>query len=234
MFLTYASLEAARSSGLRYSRSISGWSRWVSLLLPGPLAVPVQRLPAGFADTQAGQDRTVGGPPGRTCPPIGGMAVVSVPGDRWSEQVAIRARSESGPACVARAWAGPGLPGRWFGRVAGGAGERGLGRGRLRCRAGFQLQVRDDRFHPAGASTRRTSSCKVEHDPHASQDHQLTMRRPAAGPAALRQPGDLMSVEVVGVDLGQQPRDTDSGDGSGGRFVLRGGPGAITPPPTAG
>jgi len=59
----------------------------VSCLLHGPLTVPVQRLPAGFADTQAGQDRPVASPPGRTYPRLPTMAVVSVPDDHRSEQV---------------------------------------------------------------------------------------------------------------------------------------------------
>ena len=42
-----------------------------------------------------------------------------------------------GPACGVLAWAGSGLPGGWLSWVAGGAGERGLGRGLLRARAGF-------------------------------------------------------------------------------------------------
>ncbi|MGB6617589.1 MAG: hypothetical protein WBE95_26160 [Trebonia sp.] len=51
-----------------------------------------------------------------------------------------------------------------------------------------------------------------EHDPHASQDHQLTMRMASCGAAVLHQPGDLMPVEVVDVDLGQQRRDAEPGE----------------------
>jgi hypothetical protein len=53
-------------------------------------------------------------------------------------------------ACVVPTWAEPGLPAGRLGWVAGAAGERGLGRGSVRGRAGFRLQVRDDRLHPAG------------------------------------------------------------------------------------
>jgi hypothetical protein len=53
-------------------------------------------LPAGFAGTQAGQDRPVASPPGRTYPRLPTMAVVSVPDDHRSEQVAGFARPALG------------------------------------------------------------------------------------------------------------------------------------------
>jgi hypothetical protein len=72
----------------------------VSRLLPGPLSrFPFNACLQDFADA-AGQDRSVASPPGRTYPLVADVAVLSVPDDRWSEQVAGFARPALGHAAT--------------------------------------------------------------------------------------------------------------------------------------
>lgn len=71
-----------------------------SRLLPGSLSrFPFNACLQDFADA-AGQDRSVASPPGLMYPLVADVAVLSVPGDRWSEQVAGFARPALGHAAT--------------------------------------------------------------------------------------------------------------------------------------